>query len=178
MYDQLNDMLYLLVKERLADLARERQAPQNPSESPGRLFDHLVYYCRPSGRPAHPPGRQAEAPPSLSTPCTPCIETSVRSFMNQRSVPTTTTDTFVVRFWREATAGEARWRGRIEHVQSGESAAFLEIGAMLSFLRALRFHSRGPKQLTGKKPEKQGSLGEQCRQNSNPGSLQDPGFVI
>lgn len=42
--------------------------------------------------------------------------------------------TFVVRFWRETGLGEVRWRGRIEHVQSGESAAFLEIDDMLSFL--------------------------------------------
>jgi hypothetical protein len=42
---------------------------------------------------------------------------------------------FVVRFWRETSAGKLRWRGQIEHVQSGESAAFLELEAMLSFLR-------------------------------------------
>jgi hypothetical protein len=42
--------------------------------------------------------------------------------------------TFVVRFWRETSAGEPRWRGRIEHVQSGQSAAFLDLDAMLGFL--------------------------------------------
>jgi hypothetical protein len=40
-----------------------------------------------------------------------------------------------VRLWHEGTADGPRWRGRIEHVQSGESAAFLELDAMLSFLR-------------------------------------------
>lgn len=56
--------------------------------------------------------------------------------MNQPSDQTTTTmATFVVRFWRETTSGEVRWRGKIEHVQSGEHAAFLEIEAMLSFLQ-------------------------------------------
>ena len=55
--------------------------------------------------------------------------------MNQPAVSTTTTATFVVRFWRETTAGEACWRGRIEHVQSGKSVAFLGIEAMLGFLR-------------------------------------------
>jgi hypothetical protein len=42
--------------------------------------------------------------------------------------------TFVVRFWRETLAGEPRWRGQIEHVQSGQSAAFLDLDAMLRFL--------------------------------------------
>ncbi len=55
--------------------------------------------------------------------------------MIQPTVPATTTATFVLRFWHETTAGQVRWRGRIEHVQSGESVAFLEIEAMLSFLR-------------------------------------------
>jgi hypothetical protein len=32
-------------------------------------------------------------------------------------------------------AGSVRWRGQIEHVQSGQSAAFLELEAMLRFLR-------------------------------------------
>lgn len=42
---------------------------------------------------------------------------------------------FVVRFWRETTAGEMRLRGEIEHVSSGENLAFLELDAILSFLR-------------------------------------------
>jgi hypothetical protein len=42
---------------------------------------------------------------------------------------------FVVRFRWEGTAAGPRWRGRIEHVQSGESAAFLDLDGMLSFLR-------------------------------------------
>jgi hypothetical protein len=66
------------------------------------------------------------------------------ALMNQLAVPTTTTTTFVLRFWHEAIASEARWRGRIEHVQSGESAAFLEIGAMLGFLE--RFGCTSPDQ--------------------------------
>ncbi len=49
--------------------------------------------------------------------------------------PTTVTATFVLRFQRETTAGERRWRGSIEHVQSGESAAFLDLEVMLNFLR-------------------------------------------
>ena len=46
-----------------------------------------------------------------------------------------TTATFVVRFWREKTVDEECWRGRIEHVQSGESAAFRELETLLSFLQ-------------------------------------------
>ena len=54
--------------------------------------------------------------------------------MNQLAVPTTTTATFVLRFWHETTAGEVRWRGSIKHIQSGEEIAFLHIGRMLDFL--------------------------------------------
>jgi hypothetical protein len=43
--------------------------------------------------------------------------------------------TFVVRFWQEWSAAGPRWRGRIEHVQSGESAAFLDLDGMLEFVR-------------------------------------------
>jgi len=39
-----------------------------------------------------------------------------------------------VRFWRELSAGELRWRGRIEHVQSGQAASFLDIDGLLEFL--------------------------------------------
>ena len=62
--------------------------------------------------------------------------------------PVASAATFVVRFWRETTDGEARWRGRIEHVQSGESAAFLEIEAMLSFLQRFGITEEGQNQLS------------------------------
>jgi len=44
--------------------------------------------------------------------------------------------TFVVRFWREWSTATGRWRGRIEHVQSGRSADFLDLEAVLDFVRA------------------------------------------
>jgi hypothetical protein len=44
--------------------------------------------------------------------------------------------TFVVRFWKEWSAAGPHWRGRIEHVQSGESAAFLGLDGMLDFIRS------------------------------------------
>ena len=43
--------------------------------------------------------------------------------------------TFVVRFWRDTSAGEERWRGQIEHVQSGEGVAFLDAEGMWRFVR-------------------------------------------
>ena len=45
--------------------------------------------------------------------------------------------TFVVRFWQEWSAAGPRWRGRIEHVQSGESATFLDVDGMLNFVRRI-----------------------------------------
>jgi hypothetical protein len=55
--------------------------------------------------------------------------------MNKPAIPATITATFLLRFWRETAGGEVRWRGRIEHIQSGESVAFLDLEVILSFLR-------------------------------------------
>jgi hypothetical protein len=51
------------------------------------------------------------------------------------SPPTPPVSTFVVRFWREWTAAEPRWRGRIEHLQSGQSTTFVGLDRMLDFIR-------------------------------------------
>jgi len=45
--------------------------------------------------------------------------------------------TFVIRFWREWSVSGSRWRGRIEHVQSGQRAEFVELQGILEFVRAL-----------------------------------------
>jgi len=50
----------------------------------------------------------------------------------ERSSPLST---FVVRFWRESSAAGPRWRGRIEHVQSGESATFRKLEEIMDFVR-------------------------------------------
>ncbi len=53
--------------------------------------------------------------------------------------------TFVVRLWPERSATGLRWRGRIDHVQSGESAAFLDTDGMVNFIHrfsALDDHKR------------------------------------
>lgn len=50
-------------------------------------------------------------------------------------LPVPPVSTFVVRFWQEWSAAGPRWRGRIEHVQSGESATFLGLEGMLDFIR-------------------------------------------
>jgi len=51
------------------------------------------------------------------------------------SSPVPSANTFVVRFWREWTAAGPRWRGQIEHIQSGESVSFLHLDAMLALIR-------------------------------------------
>ena len=53
------------------------------------------------------------------------------------STPRPSVSTFVIRLWREWSAAGPRWRGRIEHVQSGESAAFLNLDEMLDFVRRI-----------------------------------------
>jgi hypothetical protein len=50
------------------------------------------------------------------------------------SVPPTST--FVLRFWCDRSATGSRWRGRIEHVQSGQRAEFVEFEGILEFVRA------------------------------------------
>jgi hypothetical protein len=51
------------------------------------------------------------------------------------SPPVPPVSTFVVRFWREWTTTRPRWHGHIEHVQSGESTAFLDLDGMLDLIR-------------------------------------------
>ena len=55
--------------------------------------------------------------------------------MNAPPVEPTATQTFVVRFWREWSGAESRWRGRVEHVQSEQGAAFTDMKQMADFLR-------------------------------------------
>jgi hypothetical protein len=43
--------------------------------------------------------------------------------------------TFVIRFWREWSAAGSRWRGRIEHVQSGTSVTCLDLQGILGFIQ-------------------------------------------
>jgi len=47
-------------------------------------------------------------------------------------------NTFVVRFWwewREEGSEPGRvWRGRVEHVQSGEGRSFYDVGEMIAFI--------------------------------------------
>jgi len=52
--------------------------------------------------------------------------------------PTPSASTFVVRFWQEWSAAGPRWRGQIRHMQSGQSAAFLDLGDMLDFIHSFR----------------------------------------
>jgi hypothetical protein len=44
--------------------------------------------------------------------------------------------TFVVRFWREWSATGFRWRGCIEHIQSGQRVNFVELEGITEFVRA------------------------------------------
>jgi len=55
--------------------------------------------------------------------------------MNHPSAGPTSTQTFVVRFWREWSGAESRWRGRVEHVQSGQGVAFSDMEQMKEFMR-------------------------------------------
>lgn len=45
--------------------------------------------------------------------------------------------TFVLCFWREWSGAAGRWRGRIEHVQSGHRADFVKLADVLDFVQGL-----------------------------------------
>ena len=51
--------------------------------------------------------------------------------------PDPTVSTFVVRFLREWSVAGPRWRGRIEQIPSGKSAAFLRQEVMWEFIQDL-----------------------------------------
>lgn len=51
------------------------------------------------------------------------------------SSPVSSISTFVVRFWREWSVAGPRWRGQIDHVQSGQSASFLDLEEMLGIIQ-------------------------------------------
>jgi hypothetical protein len=61
--------------------------------------------------------------------------------------------TFVVRFWREWSAAGSRWRGRIEHVQSGESATSLDLQGISDFIRCHGVMAGPPTQGSVEPPE-------------------------
>ena len=46
----------------------------------------------------------------------------------------TATAIFVLRFWREWSGAQPRWRGRVQHVQSGEEMNFIGTDGLLLFL--------------------------------------------
>jgi hypothetical protein len=49
--------------------------------------------------------------------------------------PDPTVSTFVVRFLQEWSAAGPRWRGRIEHIPSGKSVAFLQQEVIWQFIQ-------------------------------------------
>ena len=46
-------------------------------------------------------------------------------------------NTFVVRIWYESSLDAPRWRGRVEHLQSGRHLAFIELERILAFIGSL-----------------------------------------
>jgi hypothetical protein len=44
--------------------------------------------------------------------------------------------TFVVRFWREWSVAGPRWRGQVDHVQSGQTNRFVALDELLAIIRS------------------------------------------
>lgn len=49
--------------------------------------------------------------------------------------PKSTGSMFIVRIWREWSQNGSGWRGQIEHVQSRQKYAFLNLGEMVKFMQ-------------------------------------------
>jgi hypothetical protein len=56
--------------------------------------------------------------------------------MQTRRRGQTPTASFFVRLWLEVNAKAGQWRGQVRHVQSGETAYFVDAQDLLSFLAA------------------------------------------
>jgi hypothetical protein len=52
--------------------------------------------------------------------------------------------TFVLRFWGERSPSGLHWRGRIEHVQGEECAAFCELRGLLDFIQSYGVMANSP----------------------------------
>jgi hypothetical protein len=66
------------------------------------------------------------------------------------SIPSAST--FVIRFWCEWSVSGSRWRGRIEHVQSGQRAEFVELQDILEFVWGFGIMAEG--QMTPRKVDR------------------------
>jgi hypothetical protein len=60
-----------------------------------------------------------------------------REFIVAEPSSTLPASTFIVRFWRDRSGDESRWRGQIQHVQSGESASCLDLETIVDFIQRL-----------------------------------------
>jgi hypothetical protein len=120
------------------------------------MVDSPAHHCRFEDSKGCPDGAEAR-------PC--CRFAGLYSF--QSGGPVSSADssphnTFIVRFWWELPAeGEARcWRGRIQHVQSGDGLSFQDACTLLtfieSFIPSLQLGTRGagsPVETKGEKDE-------------------------
>jgi len=84
--------------------------------------------------------------------------------MDPRSVETTTT--FVLRFRCEWTGAESRWRGRIEHVQSGRRHDFLGVEELLGFLEQYGIRAGAETGEQRRSDADAGSAGERSRRRA------------
>lgn len=50
--------------------------------------------------------------------------------------PVPPVSTFVVRFWREWSVAGPRWRGQVDHLQSGKTARFLDLDELLAIIHS------------------------------------------
>lgn len=58
-------------------------------------------------------------------------------------------NTFIVRFWRDPDGSVYRWRGQIQHIQTGEQLSFVQGNVMLTFIQQWVKIMENDKSITG-----------------------------
>jgi hypothetical protein len=77
------------------------------------------------------------------------------------SSPVPPTSTFVIRFWKEWSAAGSRWRGWVEHVQSGQRVGFQDLDRLLTFIRSFEIFQDDPGQNAAQAQRRQSRISDQ-----------------
>jgi len=85
--------------------------------------------------------------------------------------PGSPVSTFVVRFWCEWSAAGPRWRGQVDHVQSGKTARFLDLEELAVIIHSFGVMFRQPSPLGAisdqRSPSANGSPPNCCGEGSD-----------
>ncbi len=63
-----------------------------------------------------------------------------------------TVELFTLRLWQEAAGGKHEWRGKIQHIRSGQARYFRDWNTLVDFLTETAPHTQGPGSGPGQSP--------------------------